>query len=117
MRVRKLDANGDRQFGLGPAGFWINQPDGVGQIIGTRLRLWLGQWYLKPEDGTPWLTKVLGKYTDATRDLVIQSQILSTPGVLSILTYASQLNRDTRVWSVQGSVKTIYGVFPLVGPI
>lgn len=116
MRVRKLDANGDRQFGRGLANFWINVPDGVQQICGTRLRLWQGQWFLNTDDGTPYNTQVLGKYTAATRDPAIQNRILLTPGVLGIDAYASQLDRNTRAWNVQATVDSIYGVFALTGP-
>ncbi len=117
MRVRKMDANGDMVFGQGQAAFWANVADGVGQIVGTRLGLWLGQWYLNTADGTPWATKVLGKYTGNTRDVVIQARILSTPGVTQLDSYASQLNRDSRIWSVQANGKTVYGPFSFAGPI
>lgn len=109
MRIRKMDASGDMSFGAGQGNFFQNSPDGVGQLVETRMALWLGQWFLFLSDGTPWLTKVLGKYTGSTRDAAIQARILATPGVNAILSYASQLNRDTRVWNVQVTLDTIYG--------
>ena len=50
MKYRKLDANGDRVWGQGLASFWIDVPDAVGQLIATRLGLWLGQWFLNRSD-------------------------------------------------------------------
>jgi hypothetical protein len=109
MRVRKLDSNGDMTFGHGGADYYVNDPVGVAQIVSTRLRLWLGQWFLYRSDGMPWLTKVIGKYTEDTRDAAITNRIFLTPGVLSIATYQSQLNRNTREFDVQAYINTIYG--------
>lgn len=109
MRVRKLDANGDMTFGREQINFYKDDPVGVAQNVSTRLRLWLGEWFLNVEDGMPWLTQVIGKYTTATRDFAITQRILGTPGVLSIATYGSQLDRDTRQFDVQSSINTIYG--------
>ena len=75
----------------------------------TRLELFLGEWFLDTSAGTPYLTKVLGKYTESTRDATLRSRILGTTGVKSLLAYGSQLNRDTRIFSVQATVDTIYG--------
>lgn len=112
MRYRKLDANGDRIWGHSQADFWINSPDGVRQSVQTRLGLWLGQWFLNPQDGTPYQYDVLGKYTDAVRDAVIQARVLQTFGVKAIKNYSSGLDRNTRVFKVNGNIDTIYGVTP-----
>ena len=117
MRVRKLDSNGDMTFGNSGADYYVNDPIGVAQIVSTRLRLWIGQWFLNRSDGMPWLTKVIGKRTEDTRDAAITNRIFSTPGVLSIAAYESQLNRDTRVFAVQASINTLYGPAQVqVGP-
>ena len=117
MRVRKLDANRDFSFGHGSKNYFIDSPDGVGQIVSTRLQLWTGQWYLNPSEGTDWATKVLGKYTGSTRDPVIQNRILTTPGVLNIEKYASQFDKNTRKFNVQSIINTDYGIVRMAGPI
>lgn len=109
MRVRKLDANGDMTFGGDQRSMLANSPEAVGQIVMTRLKLWLGEWWLDTSDGMAWQTKVLGKYTGSTRDVVIRERILGTPGVKSILSYSSQLDRETRAFAVQATIDTIYG--------
>ncbi len=115
MRYRKLDANGDYSFGNGSLDFLVNTPDTVGQAILTRLRLWQGEWFTDTQDGTPWATQVLDKYTESVRDVAIRSRVLGTPGVKSILSYLSSMNPDTRAYSVQIIVDTIYGNVAVAG--
>ena len=109
MRYRKLDANYDMVFGHGQADFWRDQPEAPAQACLTRLSLWLGEWFLNPADGTPYATKVLGKFTTSTRDPVLRARISGTPGVKSIVSYGSQVNHDTREFNVQATIDTIYG--------
>ena len=116
MRVRQLDANGDMTFGRSSLNYYINDRRGVGQVVSTRLRLWLGQWYLNVPDGTPYMTQVLGKYTDNLRDAAVQARIYGAPGVTQIQAYNSELDRQSRDWTVNASIDTIYGSFKLAGP-
>ena len=109
MRVRALDANGDRKFGRGLQDFYIDQPEAVAQCAKTRLGFWLGEWFLDTTDGTPWETKVLGKYTAPVRDAVIRARILGTLGVNRIISYYSNFNPRTRAWSAGVVLDTIYG--------
>lgn len=117
VRYRKLDANGDYSFGHGQADFFVNEPAAVGQAILTRLYLNLGEWFLNTSDGTDWKTKVLGKYTAATRDPVVRERIFGTPHVLSMSGYYSTLDPATRRWVAYGDVQTTYGTAPLALPI
>jgi len=64
----------------------------------------------------PWKTKVLGKYTENTRDPVIRAHVLGTTGVKSILDYSSDLNRDTRKFSGNISIDTVYGATTISEP-
>jgi len=133
MRVRQLSPTGDYQFGGGAANFIVDSPAAVGQIVGTTLRLWLGEFFLNVNDGTPYPEGVLGYHDQATADSTIQTQILgvqviisstniptgfsagqSVAGVTSISNYVSQINPDTRAYSAQCTINTIYGPTPLV---
>jgi hypothetical protein len=109
MRYRKLDANGDRIFGHQQSDFWRDVPDAPAQAVVTRLHMELGEWFLDVTDGTPWKTRVLGKYTGSTRDPTIRSRILGTQGVTGISDYSSNLDRDTRAFSANATVDTQYG--------
>jgi hypothetical protein len=117
VRVRKLSPTGDFMFGRGQADYWINNARGVGQLVETRLELWLGQWYLNVDDGTPYLTRVLGKYTEDFRDVTIQQRILATPNVTGLNGYNSQFDQQTRDWNVAANVATTFGTYVFLGPI
>lgn len=108
MRVRKVSADGDYVFGGDQAAIWRDVPDAVAQVVESRLNLWEGQWYLDFNEGTKYRTQVLGKRTEATRDPVIRSRILSSPGVSEILAYNSVLNRDTRGLAIRATIATAY---------
>ncbi len=109
MRVRRLTESGDFAFGGGLADYLLDSPEAVAQRVRTRLDLWLGQWFADQSAGTPWESQILGKYTAGTRDLVLRSQILDTPGVRSLISYNARLDRPTRRWVVAARVDTIYG--------
>lgn len=107
MRVRAMDASGDMVFGTNAEAYLVDSPEAVGQLVGTRLRLWLSEWFADTDDGTPWATQVLGKGTTDTYDAVIRARILDTPGVQSIDAYLSNVTgRDLKI---QARISTIYG--------
>ena len=108
-RVRALDPQGDMQFGAGRGNFISDSPATVAQRAQTRLGLWTGDWYLDLSDGTPYRTAVLGKRVNASRDPAIRARILGTTGAVSLSSYASQINRTTRGFSVQATLQTAYG--------
>ncbi|WCS27224.1 hypothetical protein LOK46_10525 [Methylobacterium sp. NMS14P] len=109
LRVRKVDANGDRVFGGNQAAFLRNSPEAVAQICESRLNLWTGQWYLDRTSGTPYETDVLGYRTESVRDLVMQARILETPGVSGLVAYSSTTDRNTRTFTPTAEVATIFG--------
>lgn len=109
MKYRKLDANGDYTFGTG-ADFLINSPDAVAQAVGTRLKLWSGEWFVDTTDGMPWNEQVLGKrQAGKNPDAAIRQRILGTDGVTAISSYESSFNGETRRLSVTATIETIYG--------
>jgi len=113
MRIRKTDENGDMVFGHGLQDFWIDVPDAPALAVTYRLGMELGAWWLDLSAGTPWQTQVLGMRTTFTRDPVIRSRILGTDGVLNIVDYSSDLARDTRAFSVNVVINTVYSTSPI----
>jgi len=120
MRYRKLDADGDMQFGHGAGDFWHNQPEGVGQSVMTRLLLFTGEWFLDTSEGTPWggfplndlvvqQGRILGVHTQLSRDAAIRERVLTTEGVIQLNDYDSVLDPDSRGFVVQATIDTIYG--------
>jgi hypothetical protein len=110
MRVRKEDADGDSIFGHGQQDFFIDQAEAVAQIVKTRLHLWQGEWFLDTSDGTPWRTRVLGKYTQLSRDMVLRSRVLGTPGVTQIIDYNSTFDGNSRTFFVTMTLRTQFGI-------
>lgn len=110
MRYRPLSATGD--FTIGQR-WLINNPQAVAQAILTRLKLWLGEWFIDTTDGTPYFTQVLGERYAKNPDAAIKRRILGTPGVTSIVTYSSSFNGATRVFTVNATVQTQFSVTPV----
>ena len=110
MRYRKLDENNDYSFGNGQNDFYRDVPEAVAQSVKTRLLLWLGEWFLNIEEGTPFMQSILGKYSKAVADTAIQDRVLATTGVTDISDYESILDPDQRAMSVPTlKIDTIYG--------
>jgi hypothetical protein len=120
MRYRKLSPAGDYVAGHGNADFWVDQPEAVGQAVLTRMLLYEGEWFLDTYEGTPWggfplnplvveRGQILGTHTQLTRDVALQSRALGTPGIMNIASYSSAVDPDTRRFSVEMTVNTIYG--------
>ena len=117
MRYRKLDAGGDMTFGGGQTAFYRDQPEAVAQAVETRLAMRFGEWFLDTSAGTPWDTKVLGKFTSATRDSTIRARILGTTGVAAIDSYSSTFDPDTRRFSATATISTPYGKIKISEPL
>jgi hypothetical protein len=114
MRYRPLSASGD--FTIGQR-WLVNSPQCVEQAISTRMKLWLGEWFLDVTDGTPYLTQVLGERYNKSPDAAIKRRILGTPGVSQLIAYSSSFNAPTdsqpRTLTVNARVQTIYSVTPV----
>lgn len=108
MRVRKLDADGDYMFGRGQQNFLKDSAAAVAQSVKTRLLLMTGEWFLDVTAGTAWAQRILGAGTGGTYDQEIRQRVLTTPGVRSLLSYASQLSAQRRL-TVQVRADTIFG--------
>lgn len=109
MRYRKLTVTGDMTFGNGRIDFHRDTPEGVGQAVVTRLKLWSGEWFLDIEEGTPYQVGALGKYTRDSIDPMIRERILDTEGVTSIAEYQSRFDAENRKFYVEATINTIYG--------
>jgi hypothetical protein len=109
MRYRALTSDGDMRFGGGRSDWLADSPECVAQAVQTRLLLLRGEWFLDTTEGTPYATEILGNNTQSTRDWAIRTRILETQGVTEITTYDSQFDPDSRAFSVQATISTLYG--------
>lgn len=117
MRYRKLDVDGDMLFGNQQGDMLRDTPETVAQAVITRLRLWLGEWFIDQTDGTPYQQAVLGKYTSQTIEPAMRSRILDTQGVTAITAFEALFNPDSRAVTVNATISTIYGETQLVGVV
>lgn len=90
IRVRRLDANWDPEYGSGVNNY-IYDLDAVVQIIETRMRLWFGEWWENLNEGLPMIQKILGKPGTSKNiiDTLIQKRIIGTPYVRNIQSFSS----------------------------
>lgn len=110
MRYRKLSPTGDYVFGNGQLDFLINSPEAVAQAVETYLRLWLGEWFLNLNDGTPWLEGVFGYNSQDEADQTLIQTVLGIQGVQDLTNWKSTVNPVTRAYvSVNATLDTIYG--------
>ncbi len=116
MRIRKVSADGDMQFGGDQASIWRDVPEAVGVLVEARMNLWQEQWWLDKSEGLAVEQQILGKRTEGLRDPAIQARILDTQGVVEIDSYSSVLDRSTRDFIVSASISTIYSRAYLAGP-
>lgn len=89
--------------------FYRDVPAAVGQACDTRLRLWVGEWFLDNQEGTPYMQGVLGKHSKAQADATIQGRVLGTQGLTGFKNYESTLNSQTRRLSVRFDIDTVFG--------
>ena len=109
MRYRALTSSGDYSFGHGQANMLINSPEAVAQAVMTRLKLFTGEYFVDLLEGTPYVPGVLGRHTAETYDAVFRERILATEGVTELVSYESELDRDTRRLGVYAEINTVYG--------
>lgn len=106
MKYRPLDSTGDYTVARP---FLSDAPVCVAQAILTRLKLWVGEFFVDVTDGTPYETEILGPRGGTNPDAAIQQRILGTPHVLSITSYESSFDSLTRALTVNATVLTDYG--------
>lgn len=109
MRYRRLGDDGDMTFGSQQADFLRNTPETVAQAVVTRLKLWLGEWFIDQSEGTPYQQAALGKRTRASIEPAIRSRILETEGVTSIDQFDLSIDPDERKVTINATISTAYG--------
>jgi hypothetical protein len=118
FRYRQLDYNlanpqavgGDMTFGRGGFNFLVDNPTAVAQAVLTRLNLWMGEWFLNRQSGTPWLQQILGHSpARGLPDAAIRARILGTPFVTRMESYSSEYNSTYRTFVVSCQLYTAFG--------
>lgn len=117
MKYRRLDANGDMQYGSRLQDFHIDSPEGVAQSVVTRIKLWEKEWFLDLADGTQYDSSIMGTHKAETATPAIRARVLETEGVVSIDEFETYLDADARVIHYTITLTTIYGVISVEGTI
>lgn len=104
-----LNANNDIIVG----GTVVTRTSGVdylAQKIRSRLQLIQGESQLDTEAGLPYFTEIFVKPVDLPRVASLyKAEILSTDGILELLTFDYDLDNNTRKLTIEFSVNTVYG--------
>lgn len=109
ITVRRLDANGDPLRGAGLSNF-LTDIDAVAQIISTRLRFLMGEWYENLKDGTPAFQSLLGyPITMQALAMILSQRILGTKYVTGIQSLRVMYIPAGKTFSFYASVLTQFG--------
>jgi hypothetical protein len=82
----------------------------VRQHLAIKLKLWVGEWFMDTEFGTPYLSDILGKQVSLAGSVAaLKKSISEVDGVQSITRFEFDFNRSARNLDVNFDVQTPYG--------
>ena len=93
--------------------------EGLRQKLETRFRLYLGEWFLDVDKGVPYVQRIMGRAQGSNPALqntigqILDSQALKEPEVLSVISSSSEFNRETRDYTYNAQLETVYGQLTL----
>lgn len=83
--------------------------DVVAQRLFILLRTWRAEWFLDTTYGVPY-ESILGMKVSKTRvDRILQSKILEEQGVAEMVSWSSEIEPSTRVYTCRFQVRTTFG--------
>ena len=90
---------------------FVTGRDEIAQIIETRLRSFIGEWFLDVRIGVPWFSKILKKNPSATEiEAILIQQIVDSPGVVTLENIDLSLDNVTRRLRVSFEAETLDGI-------
>lgn len=91
--------------------FVVKGADRVRQQLVVKLRLWVGEYFLDTEFGTPYLERILGKQiTLGGAVAALKQSILEVADVQLIERFDYNFDRNTRRLTVDFDARTPYGI-------
>ncbi len=89
----------------------VQGADRVRQNIDIKLKLWVGEWFLDTEFGTPYLEDILGKRLTLGGALAaLRASILEVNDVSAINNFQYSFNRQARAMTFNFEAQTPYGL-------
>lgn len=89
---------------------FVSGIDYIVQALKIRLLLFSEEWYLDTSKGLPWFTDILIKNPRMeVVDALIKQKIVSTPGVVGLLSYSSTYTNATRSLAITFTVEADEG--------
>lgn len=83
----------------------------VRQQLEIKLKLWVGEWFLDTEFGTPYLQSILGKQLTLSGAIAaIKKSILEVSGVTQIIEFNFDFDNINRKLNVTFSAETDFGL-------
>lgn len=108
MKIRRLDSEGDWDYGHSMSSYYVDNAQSVGLNIITRLREWYRDCFFAMQNGIDYPTR-LGNFNQKENlDNDIQSIILNSTDVVDITEFTSTFDRDTRYYTCNAKVLHIY---------
>jgi hypothetical protein len=101
-----LDTDGDLAIDAGDA-YYLTGVDAIAQHIKIKLRFFLGDWFLNPDEGMPYYDTVLGVKNpsiSAVRAL-FRKAIVSTPGIVELQNLTLDYDTSARTLAVDFTAK------------
>ena len=74
------------------------------QGVIRRLRLFLGEYFLDATTGTPWFQGILGKTAQGAAEASLKQRIITSPGVVGIVSFTFDTDPSERRITVNASV-------------
>lgn len=108
MKIRRIDSEGDWDYGHSQSSYYIDNAQSVGLNVLTRLREWYRDCFFAMDKGIDYPTR-LGSFNQKENlDNDIQSIILNSQDVVDITSFESTYSRDTRAYACKAQVLHIY---------
>ena len=104
--VRTLSESNDFTYGNNLSGYRQTNA-AIGQQIQCRLNQYLGECFFDTQAGINWLG-YMGSKNPVGLNLAIASVILNTTGVLGINTLVFNLDHETRIFTINWDVSTVF---------
>jgi hypothetical protein len=120
LKYRKLSPTKDYTFGNGSLDF-ITDIDAVAQAVYTRLYLWRESYWRDLNAGIPMTQRILGQIGSSANltaiDGLIQAEISGTKDVISIVSFESAFDSESREYTYTCTINTAYSEAVIEGTL